>query len=118
MHAARGVVDSDGPSVRAVTAGPVTIHAFSAFSGVAVFAAPAATGGDADCEAARAGHLAREEPLAPERRLVFQAGPGETVCMSTSTRRGAELLWHAVAAPAPAASAPVLTAKGGRGVAP
>jgi hypothetical protein len=106
----RGVVDADGPAVRAVTAGPVVIHAFSQFGGGAMFTVPAATGTDADCTTARAGRSAHEEPIAPDRRLVFTAAAGETVCLATSTRRRFELLWHAVREPRAQANDPMVAA--------
>jgi hypothetical protein len=117
-RAARGVMLSRGPSVRAVTTGPVVLHAFSGFPGGAVFTAPVGAGTDADCAAARARPGAREERLVPDRRLVFEAAPGQTVCFAVDVAGGFELLWHAVPTRR-IEPAPVLTAKGGpRGVVP
>jgi hypothetical protein len=110
-RAMRGVVDADGPSVRAVTAGPVVIHAFSEFRGGAMFTAPATTGTDADCATAHAGRSVHEEPIAPDRRLVVVAAAGETVCLATSTTTRFELLWHAVRAPREQASDPMVAAR-------
>jgi len=110
-HAMRGVVDADGPAVRAVTAGPVIIHAFSQFGGGAMFTAPATTGTDSDCATARAGRSVHEEPIAPDRRLVFEAGAGETVCLATHTRTRFELLWHAVREPRAQATDPMVATR-------
>jgi hypothetical protein len=87
----RGQVSVAGPAVKAVVAGPIAIHAYSGFSGGAMYAVRAVTGTDADChgqavEGTRAA-------LPADGVIDFQVAPGQVACLETT--RGFELLWHA-----------------------
>ena len=88
----RGQVTVRGAAVKTVVAGPVAIHAYSAFSGGALYAVKAVSGTDADCHGQAEG--ARTE-LRADRIVNFTVGAGQVACLATSTPRGFELLWHA-----------------------
>ena len=77
--AQRGQISVSGPSVRAVVAGPVAIHAYSGFSGGSVYAAPAETGTDADCKAQPLG-----APTPVRSVSIWAVAPSN----SPATRRG------------------------------
>jgi hypothetical protein len=89
--AQRGQVSVSAPSVRAVVAGPVAIHAYSGFSGGSIYAAPADTGTDADCKGQP---LGAPTPVRADSVVELTVGAGEIVCLVTSTNRPFELLWH------------------------
>jgi hypothetical protein len=88
----RGVVVVRGDAVRAFAVGPTVVHAFSMDRGGDVYVAPARTGTDADCVAARA--VSDAQPIAVDRRNVVEIGAGQVACVA-STGRAIELLWHA-----------------------
>jgi hypothetical protein len=88
----RGTVLVAGPSVKAVVVGPVAIHAYSAFSGGAIYTAPAITGTDSDCQA-HAGASASTD-LRADRVTTFTVGAGQVACLATNTTKSFELLWH------------------------
>jgi hypothetical protein len=96
----RGQVSVKGAAVKSVVVGPVAIHAYSAFSGGALYAVKAVTGTDADCQGQAEG--ARAE-LRADGIVNFTVGAGQVACLATSTTRSFELLWHAQK-DAPAAS--------------
>lgn len=92
----RGTVEAKGPAVKAVTTGPALIHAYSSFSGGAVFLAPVVVGGDADCsEALAKDRNDRPIPLVADRVLYVPIGAGQVACLRTDTERFFELIWHA-----------------------
>jgi hypothetical protein len=91
----RGTVEVAGHTVKAVTAGPVLLHGYAAFSGGALFVAPRRTGTDADCATALADHDARPVALAADRMAYVPVGAGQVACLVTDARRPFELLWHA-----------------------
>jgi len=101
VAANRGAVIVDGPSVKALGAGPGTIHAYSAYAGGTIFAAPVASGTDADCHRPAA-RLAR---LQPDRITAFDVAPGQVACLASSRQGNYELLWHASAKLAAGAAA-------------
>ena len=86
----RGAVVVKGPSVKAVVAGPVDIHAYSAFAGGTVYTVPAVAGGDADCQAAGAARTA----LDADRVHVVHVEAGQVACLATVKKGSFELLWH------------------------
>ncbi len=93
MARTRGQVSVSSAAVKAVVAGPVAIHAYSGFSGGTIFAARAVTGTDADCKAQPLAGTA--QTLRADSILDFQVGAGQVACLSTSTVRPLEMLWHA-----------------------
>jgi hypothetical protein len=93
----RGTVEVKGPAVRVVTTGPVLIHAYSGFSGGALFLAPVVAGTDADCSAALANHGVRPMPLVADHMAYVPVAAGQVACLRTDTGRSFELLWHAFA---------------------
>ena len=87
----RGEVTVSGPAVRAVVAGPIALHAYSGFSGGAMYAARAVTGTDADC---RGQAIEGTRAVLPADGVVdFRVAPGQVACLETT--RGFDLLWHA-----------------------
>ena len=86
----RGRVVVAGPSVKAVLVGPADIHAYSAYAGGAMYTVPAVSGGDRDCESARAGLVA----LRADRTQALRIEAGQLACLATVKRGGFELLWH------------------------
>jgi hypothetical protein len=97
----RGQVSVTGAAVKTVVVGPVAIHAYSAFSGGALYTVKAVSGTDADCQGKAEG--ARTE-LGADKVIHFSVGAGQVACLATSTTRSFELLWHAQkdsSAPAP-----------------
>jgi hypothetical protein len=105
--AKRGQVSVSGAAVKAVVVGPVAIHAYSAFSGGTVYAAPAVTGTDADCNAQPLGGTSTT--LRADSVVDIHVGAGQIACLATNTVRPFELLWHA-SKDAPAA-APTMLAR-------
>jgi hypothetical protein len=97
----RGQLLADGPSTKAVVIGPIAIHAYSGFSGGALYVAPALTGTDADCQG-KANDGATTD-LRADVVISFNVPAGQIACLATS--RKFELLWHARKdAPSPAAT--------------
>jgi hypothetical protein len=94
----RGTVVARGQASKAVVAGPVALHVYSQSSGGAIYTVPAKTGTDADCAAA-AGPVTL---IAAETVAHISVGEGQLACLSTSARKGTEVVWHAVERPAPA----------------
>jgi hypothetical protein len=87
----RGTVQVQGQAAKAVVAGPVAIHAYSAFSGATLFVVNAVSGTDRDCAAgATAG-----TSVAADRVQTFTVGAGQIACVATTATHGSELLWHA-----------------------
>jgi hypothetical protein len=101
----RGQVTVRGPSVRAVTVGPMVLHAFSGFPGGALYTAPAVTGTDQDCnQRERIDEALARGKVAADRRVVLNLDAGEVACLVTQNHGSFELLWHAtVEAPPPGA---------------
>jgi len=87
----RGSVLVDGKTAKAVVVGPVTIHAYSAFSGATLFVVNASSGTDRDCAGARVGAAG----VAADRVQSLTVGAGQIVCVATLAAHGSELLWHA-----------------------
>jgi hypothetical protein len=87
----RGAIQVQAQAARAVVAGPVAIHAYSAFSGATLFVVAATTGTDADCAGARA---AVGTSLAADRVQPLTVGAGQVACVATTAANGSELLWH------------------------
>lgn len=100
----RGEILVQWAAVKAVVTGPVSIHAYSAYSGGTLFVADAITGTDRDCQVAS--RVAMGEPLLADRVRSVRVGVGKVVCLATSGNRGVEMLWHAMED----ASLPVLVA--------
>jgi hypothetical protein len=94
----RGAVSVKGPSVKAVVAGPVDIHAYSAFAGGTIYTVPAVAGGDADCQAAGSGKTV----LDADRVHVMHIEAGQVACLATVKKGSFELLWHGHEQPATA----------------
>jgi hypothetical protein len=88
----RGQVSVQGSAAKTVVFGPVAIHAYSAFSGGALYAVKSVSGTDADCQGKAEG--ARAE-LRADRVVDFTVGAGQVACLAASTARSFELLWHA-----------------------
>jgi hypothetical protein len=86
----RGQVVVAGPSVRAVLVGPADIHAYSAYAGGVMYTVPAVSGGDRDCESARAGLIA----LRGDHTQALRIEAGQVACLATVKRGSYELLWH------------------------
>jgi hypothetical protein len=93
----RGQVVVSGAAAKAVVVGPTTIHAYSAFSGGALYVVTAVSGTDADCRAQAEG--GRTE-LRADKIVDFAVPAGQVACLAASAPRGVELLWHARKAPA------------------
>jgi hypothetical protein len=95
----RGQVTVRGPSVRALTVGPMVLHAFSGFPGGALYAAPAVTGTN---QGERIDEALSHGKVAADRSVVLNLNTGEVACLVTQNHGSFELLWHAaVVAPAP-----------------
>lgn len=88
---ARGQVSVDGPAVKAVVVGPTSIHAYSGFSGGALYTALAVTGTDADCQVPVAGRTTID--LKADVVVPFSVPAGQIACLTTS--RELEVVWHA-----------------------
>jgi hypothetical protein len=88
----RGQVSVKGAAARTVVFGPVAIHAYSAFSGGALYTVKSVSGTDADCQGKAEG--SRTE-LRADSVVDFKVGAGHVACLATSTPRSFELLWHA-----------------------
>jgi hypothetical protein len=102
----RGQVLVSGPSLKTVVVGPVAIHAYSAFSGGALYTVKAVSGTDADCRGKADGNRAE---LRADSVVNFTVAAGQVACLATSTTRSFELLWHAQKdAPVPAPAQPLL----------
>jgi hypothetical protein len=106
----RGDVLVQGPSIKAVVVGPVAIHAYSEFSGGALYTARAVTGTDADCQAGVADGA--RTGLRADTVVNFTVSAGHIACLATTTTRSFELMWHAQK-DAPAA-VPTMLARNGR----
>jgi hypothetical protein len=88
----RGQVSIKGAAAKTVVFGPVAIHAYSAFSGGALYTVKSVSGTDADCQGKAEG--SRTE-LRADSVVDFKVGAGQVACLATSTPRNFELLWHA-----------------------
>jgi poly-gamma-glutamate capsule biosynthesis protein CapA/YwtB (metallophosphatase superfamily) len=80
-------------AAKAVVAGPIAIHAYSAFSGAKLFVIDAGTATDGHCEAA-ARSIAGTE-LSADKVEMFSVGAGQVACVASTGSRQIELLWHA-----------------------
>jgi hypothetical protein len=89
----RGSVAVQAQAAKAVVEGPVSVHAYSQFSGATVFVVASATGTDKDCAGARLSATS----LSADRAQNLVVGAGQLACVETSAARGSELLWHAQA---------------------
>ena len=94
----RGSVATKGPAAKIVAVGPMTLHAYSGFAGGALYTAPAITRTDRDCQVPAAGAAT----VTAESITTFVVAEGQVACLATTTKGSFELLWHAVAQPAPA----------------
>lgn len=94
----RGEVVVSGAAVKAIVAGPVAIHAYSGFSGGAMYAVRAVMGTDADCQGQPIEGTRASLPA--DNVIDFRVGAGQVACLETT--RGFELLWHAQKDAAPA----------------
>ena len=104
----RGTVHVQGSSAKAVVAGPVAIHAYSAYSGASLFVVDAVTGTDQDCAGARA---SGGTSIAADRVQTITVGVGQVACVASTAARGSELLWHAQKARAVAATLMVVSSR-------
>jgi hypothetical protein len=84
-----------GPSVKAVVAGPNTIHVYSAYEGGAIYTAAAVAGTDTDCQASSGRPLSQPARLAADRVETVDVAAGQVACLQTASRGSFELLWHA-----------------------
>ena len=98
----RGAVIVEGPVVKTIVAGPADVHAYSAFAGGALFAAPRVSGTDSDCRGQASGARAAATTLEADRVTVLRVGANEVVCLSTVKDGHFELLWHSSEREAPA----------------
>ncbi|HET6283666.1 MAG TPA: hypothetical protein VFH73_22110 [Polyangia bacterium] len=98
----RGELVVKGESVKAFAAGPSTVRLYSMDHGGKVFTAPATTGTDADCLAARKAAGDRQQPVQMDRRNVLEVAAGDVACLATTSPRSFELLWHARVSTTPA----------------
>jgi hypothetical protein len=89
----RGQVLANAQSAKAVVAGPVAIHAYSAYSGGTIYATLAVTGTDADCKGQPIGGTSTA--VGADSIVEFRVGAGQIACLSAGADRGIELLWHA-----------------------
>jgi len=89
----RGAVALHGPAVKAIGAGPGTIHAYSAYPGGALYAVPAVSGTDSDCH--RQGASPARLALQADRIVEFDVASGQVACLASSRAGTFELLWHA-----------------------
>ena len=89
----RGSVAVQAQAAKAVVEGPVSVHAYSQFSGATVFVVAAVTGTDQDCSGARLGATT----LGADSARTLTVGAGQVACVETTAARGSELLWHAQA---------------------
>ena len=87
----RGTVQVAAQGAKAVVAGPVAIHAYSAFSGAKVYFVSAVSGTDRDCAGAR---LGADASVAADKMQTVTVGAGQLACVETTAARGSELLWH------------------------
>ena len=87
----RGEVTVSGPAVRAVVAGPIALHAYSGFSGGAMYAVTSVTGTDVDCHGQAV--EGTRTTLPADSVIDFRVAEGQVACLETT--RGFELLWHA-----------------------
>ena len=88
----RGAVALHGPAVKALGAGPGTIHAYSAYAGGALYAVPAVSGTDSDCH--RQGVTPPRLALQADRIVEFDVASGQIACLASSRAGSFELLWH------------------------
>ena len=100
----RGSIAVQAQAAKAVVEGPVSVHAYSQFSGATVFVVASATGTDKDCAGARLSATS----LSADRAQNLVVGAGQLACVETSAARGSELLWHAQA---DRAAAPMMLAR-------
>jgi hypothetical protein len=97
---ARGTLYSVGPAARAVVRGPGVLYAFASSPRVMFYYASSVHNTDEDCRAPRQGaDLARSIRARPDYgRVTLAVKAGEVVCVDTSGRANAELLWRSYAA--------------------
>ncbi|MEA2698750.1 MAG: hypothetical protein QOI66_3021 [Myxococcales bacterium] len=95
--ARRGSVVVEKMSVKAVVAGPVDIHAYSAFAGGTLYLADAVTGTDRDCAPAATAGAGMDSGavLRADRIENVAVAEGKVACLATSGQRSIEVLWHA-----------------------
>jgi hypothetical protein len=87
----RGTVQVEGKAAKVVVAGPIAIHAYSAFSGATLFIVNAVSGTDRDCAGASTGS---GMSVAADHVQTFTVGAGQVACVATAAAYGSELLWH------------------------
>jgi hypothetical protein len=88
----RGAVLAAATSTKAVVVGPVAIHAYSQFSGGALYTVKAVSGTDHDCLSA---DRSAATVVAADGIASFTVGAGQVACLATTGERSIELLWHA-----------------------
>ena len=86
-----GTVEARGPVAKVVAVGPIALHAYSQDAGGSLYAAPAITGTDRDCQVP-----ASATPVAADRVATFEVSEKQVACLKTATSGTFELLWHAV----------------------
>jgi hypothetical protein len=91
----RGDVIVEGPVVKTIVAGPADIHAYSAFAGGALFAAPRVSGTDGDCHAQPGRPRGATTTLEADRVALLRIDASQVACLSTVKSGRFELLWHA-----------------------
>jgi hypothetical protein len=93
----RGIVEARGPVAKVVAVGPIALHAYSQNAGGSLYAAPAVTGTDRDCQVSTSA-----TPVAADRIANFEVAAGQVACLKTTTNGAFELLWHAIDPSGPA----------------
>lgn len=89
----RGHVQVPVTAAKAVVAGPVAIHAYSAFSGAKLFVIAAGAARDGACQAAAPTTAGTALPA--DKVETLAVGAGQVACVASTGPRQIELLWHA-----------------------
>jgi hypothetical protein len=89
----RGRVEVPVAAAKAVVAGPIAIHAYSAFSGAKLFAIDAGAATDRPCEAAA--RSIAGTALSADKVETVTVGAGQILCVASTGSGHIELLWHA-----------------------
>jgi hypothetical protein len=79
-------------AMKAIVAGPIAIHAYSAVSGGTIFVADNVTGTDRDCQLTAPADAG--DPLPADHVQSVTVGAGKIACIAATSRRGIEILWH------------------------
>ena len=89
----RGDVEVPVAAAKVIVAGPVAIHAYSAFSGAKLFVIAAGAASDGDCQAAAP--TTAGTTLSADKVETLSVGAGQVACVASTGARQIELLWHA-----------------------